>query len=332
MIIAFELIKKLADGKFHSGQKLAEELRINRAHIWRAVAYLKSLNLDIYSVKGKGYKLASPIELLNEQKIHDNLPPAIFDSINLLQVLSVTHSTADYVKEYKLRALPERTVVVAEAQTQGRGRVGRTWFSPFGANIYLSTYWKLKQNISGLSLVIGLAVAKSLEASGVTTKVKWPNDIYFDNKKMVGILIESEFNKNESAQNIFISIGLNVNLQVSKLDEYKEKSADLLDNTITDMTTVLGYTPSRNKIIADILTNLVDFLEKFEQHGFTYFLPMWQEYDYLMGKLVSVTKPTPNQSLIGHAKGVSQRGELLLEEQGVLKAICVGDIKVRGMP
>lgn len=331
MIIAFDLIKKLADGKFHSGQKLAQELKINRAHIWRAVAYLKALKLEIYSVKGKGYKLASPIELLSEQKIYENLPVAISASINLLQVLSVTNSTADYVKEHKLRALPEKTVVVAEAQTHGRGRTGRTWFSPFGASIYLSTYWKLKQNISGLSLVMGLAVAKSLEASGITTKVKWPNDIYFDNKKMVGILIESEFNKNESAQNIFISVGLNVNLQVSKLDEYREQSTDLLDNTITDMATVLGHNPSRNKIIADILTNLVDFLEKFESNGFTYFLPMWKEYDYLMGKLISVIKPTPGETIQGFAKGISQRGELLLEEEGVLKAICVGDIKVRGL-
>jgi BirA family biotin operon repressor/biotin-[acetyl-CoA-carboxylase] ligase len=331
MIIAFELIKKLSDGKFHSGQKLAQDLKINRAHIWRAVAYLKNLQLEIYSVRGKGYKLASSIELLNEQKIRENLTASALKSINLIQVLSVTNSTADYIREYKLRALPEKTVVVAEAQTKGRGRTGRNWFSPFGASIYLSTYWKLKQNISGLSLVIGLAVAKSLEASGICTKVKWPNDIYFGHKKMVGILIESEYNKNETAQNIFISIGLNVNLQVSNLKAYEKSEADLLDNTITDMTTVLGQTPSRNKIIADVLTNLVDFLEKFESNGFSYFLPMWEKYDYLMGQLVSVIKPTPNQTLVGQAKGVSQRGELLLEEQGVLKAICVGDIKVRGL-
>ena len=289
MIIAFELIKLLTDGKFHSGQKLAQMLGINRAHIWRAVAYLKSLNLEIYSVKGKGYKLASPIELLNEQKIRENFSEKISNAINLLQILSVTNSTNDYVKEYQLRNLPDKTVVVAEAQTHGRGRVGRTWFSPFGANIYLSLYWKLKQPLSGLSLVVGLAIAKTLEASGITVKVKWPNDIYVENKKMVGILIESEYKKQETAQNIFIGIGMNINLQSSRFNHHEDENISVLKNTITDMTTVLGVTPSRNKIIADILNNLIDFLEKFEQHGFAYFLPMWQKYDYLMGKLISTT-------------------------------------------
>ncbi len=327
MIIAFELIKKIADGKFHSGQALAQELKINRAHIWRAIAYLKSLKLEIYSVKGKGYKLASPIELLNEAHILENLSQKTATALNLLQVLSVTHSTNDYVKEHKLRSLPEKTAVVAEAQTQGRGRAGRTWFSPFGANIYLSLFWKLKQNLSGLSLVVGLAIAKSLEELGVTVKVKWPNDIYYENKKMVGILIESEFKPGADTQNIFIGMGLNVNLQGCA---FGSSEADLeLKNTITDLTSVLGVTPSRNLFIAVVLNNLVEFLEKFESHGFAYFLPMWEKYDYLMGKLISVIKPIASQNLVGHAKGVSQRGELLLDDQGVLKAICVGDIKVR---
>lgn len=327
MIIAFELIKKLADGKFHSGEALAKDLKINRAHIWRAVAYLKLLKLEIYAVKGKGYKLASPIELLNQEKIQNNLNNKALEAINLLQILSVTPSTNDYLKEHQLRSLPERTVVIAEAQTQGRGRMGRTWFSPFGANIYLSAYWKLKQNLSGLSLVIGLAVAKSLKKLGVTVQVKWPNDIYVEHKKMVGILIESEFKPGANSQNIFMGIGLNINLQASAYGNTEEEQA--LKQSITDLTTVLGFTPSRNELIAELLNNLVDFLEKFELNGFSYFLPMWQEYDYLMGKLISVIKPSLNQNMLGFAKGVSQRGELLLEEQGVLKAICIGDIKVR---
>ena len=329
LIIAFDLIKKLADGKFHSGQTLAEELKINRAHIWRAITYLKSLKLEIYAVKGKGYKLASPIELLDKDKIQNKLNPKALETINLLQILSVTPSTNDYVKEYQIRRLPEKTIVVAEAQTQGRGRLGRTWFSPFGANIYLSAYWKIHQNLSGLSLVIGLAVAKSLEKLGMTVRVKWPNDIYVEHKKMVGILIESEFKPGLNHQNIFMGIGLNVNLQASTYGDTEEEKA--LKQSITDLTTVLGYTPSRNELIAELLNNVVDFLELFESRGFVYFLSMWKEYDYLMGKLISVIKPLPNQSMLGLAKGVSQRGELLLEEEGVLKAVCAGDIKVRGL-
>ena len=155
------------------------------------------------------------------------------------------------------------------------------------------------------------------------------NDIYVEHKKMVGILIESEFKPGADNQNIFIGIGLNINLQASAYGDTKEEQE--LKQTITDLTTVLGFTPSRNELIAELMNNLVDFLEKFEANGFSYFLPMWQEYDYLMGKLISVIKPSPNHTMLGFAKGVSQRGELLLEEEGVLKAICVGDIKIRGL-
>lgn len=327
MIIAFELIKKLADGKFHSGQVLAKEMKINRTHLWRAVAYLKLLKLDIYAVTGKGYKLASPIELLNQEAIQKNLSPKTLKALNCLEILSVTKSTNDYLKEYKLRSFLEKTVAVAEAQTQGRGRVGRTWFSPFGANIYLSMYWKFSQNLSGLSLVVGLALAKTLEAFGVAVNIKWPNDIYVDHKKLAGILIESEFKPGADSQNVFIGIGVNVNLRVCDFGEGEENY--LLQEKITDLSAILGFIPSRNVLIGEMLNHLVDFFEKFELHGFSYFLPMWEKYDYLLGKFISVIKPNPAQNSQGYAKGITQRGELLLEEQGVLKAICVGDIKVR---
>lgn len=272
---------------------------------------------------GSGIKL----ELLEEKKIEQYLDEETLKNINVLRVLSVTPSTNDYIKDYKLRKLPEKTAVFAEAQTKGRGRIGRTWFSPFGGGILGSLYWTLKQNLSGLSLVVGLAVAKALEKSGVHVKVKWPNDIYVEDKKIAGILIESEYKGLGALQNIFIGVGLNVHLNINVYDNNRH------DNAIIDMTEILGYTPSRNKIAADLLTCLIAYLDKFEQYGLTYFLAIWQQYDYLINKQITVIRPNANvsENSIGYARGISQSGELLLEEKGELKAICVGDIKVRAL-
>lgn len=326
MILAFELVKLLANGKFHSGQNLSIHLKVTRVSIWKAIQYLKSLGLEIYSVRGRGYRLASPIELLSHDLIQSHLNTQVKTTIKRLDVLLITHSTNDYLKEYKIRGLPEGTACTAETQTAGRGRNGRVWFSPFGSSIAVSLFWRFKNltpfanHLSGLSLVVGVSVVKALEKMNISAKIKWPNDIIYKDKKFVGILVETDYRADNHYQDVFIGIGLNVNNRVANI-------TDDLKGTITDLFEILGRVPSRNKVIGEILNYLVPSLETFEDTGFSSFISVWNTYDALKDKEVMIFRP--HSEIKGIAKGVNERGELLLEEKGVLKAICMGDIKVR---
>ena len=190
------LIKSLAAGQFVSGQVLGEQLDISRTAIAKHIKALTDIGLDIYSVTGKGYKLAEPLTLLNKEKIIRllDIPQENSHDLPLIEVHSLIDSTNDYLMRRLPNQLSTGQVCLAEYQSAGRGRRGRQWISPFGSQIYLSMYWYLEQGLSaamGLSLVTALAVSDAIKAhSNVQVQLKWPNDIYLGGVKLAGILID----------------------------------------------------------------------------------------------------------------------------------------------
>ena len=186
--VPLKLIALLADGEFHSGEQLGESLGMSRAAINKHIQTVREWGLDVFTVPGKGYSLPAPMQLLEAERILRGLDD------KRVTVLPVVDSTNQYLLD-RIETLQSGDACIAEYQLAGRGRRGRQWISPFGANLYLSMFWRLEQGPAaamGLSLVIGMVMAEVLQRLGAKdVRVKWPNDVYVNGRKLCGILAET---------------------------------------------------------------------------------------------------------------------------------------------
>lgn len=318
-----QLITLLGDGNFHSGSALGEKLSITRSAIWKSIAQLQELGIIVESVKGKGYRLAQPLLLLDATQIEHHIQTTEKNKLAKLELLHSLPSTNDYLKE-KLTLAQTAYICLAEQQSAGKGRMGRTWISPFGVNIYLSCLWQFQQDLStlaGLSLVIGLAVVKTLSTCGFNDdfKLKWPNDILWQNKKLAGILIEISAETYGCARTI-MGIGLNVNMLSDNQQE--------ITQPWTSISAITGNMQDRNKIAGLLINQLLQHISIFERQGLAAFLPQWHGYDALLGKEISLQHG--NDIISGVANGVNEYGQLLLKHaDGCTRAYSSGDVSVR---
>lgn len=329
MQIAYETLRILSDGKFHSGTLLANSLKVSRSSIWKGIAYLRDLGVCIQAVSGRGYRWATPMELLNKKMILQSLSESALVFWQQIDLVNVVTSTNDYLIQRLPYGMTSASACIAEAQTAGKGRMGKKWQSPFGNNIYMSVYWRFASrlnDLSGLSLIAGLSVIQALKEIYPIPKglgVKWPNDIWFGDQKLCGILIETVgggINSTSDHTDVVIGIGINVNMP----------SSIEVNTAWTDLNHILGYIPSRNRIVANILNVLTFMLDKFTQKGFSAFISEWEENDLLLGKEIQLSSAHGNQ--IGVAKGVNERGELCVLVDKTLKAIRYGEVSVRAHP
>lgn len=316
------LISILSDNEYHSGTAIGEELGLTRSGVWKVMKQLEDLGVEIESITNKGYKLHLPLDLLNKASIKKYLQDkhGLVDKIFLFDSLP---STNNYLIENASHFYGQTIVCLAEQQTAGRGRLGREWVSPFAANIYLSLLWNFPFNISelgGLNIVIGVAVAESIkEAANIDEiELKWPNDIFYKDKKLGGILIDiiGEYNGSCSA---VIGIGVNVRMPSTRSSK--------IQKPWTDMFAASNKHIQRNKIIGILLTKLIDSLSTFEKKGITNFIKNWNTMDYLSGKK-TVVKSGAN-SFKGQAKGINQHGHLVLHtDSGEMALVTTGDVSV----
>lgn len=311
------VLSVLADGEFHSGEILGKELGLSRAAISKHVKLLGTLGLDIYSVTGKGYKLSQPLQFLQRHSILQHIP----DSHDIsLEVLNVIDSTNGYLKD-KIGDMESGHMCLAEAQTAGRGRHGRTWVSPYGASLYLSCYWSFSagyQAIGGLSLAVGVALADALEIMGVNTpQLKWPNDLYLQDKKVAGVLVEVEGQMGAGCDCI-IGVGLNIDLP---------ENQSTIDQPWTDLAKVMETTIDRNRLAAEVIKQLVASVALFESDGLAPFISKWRQLDLYKDKRIKMT--SGNTVAEGIGRGVNDNGGLLVEVDGIEKAFYGGEISVR---
>lgn len=256
-----------------------------------------------------------------------------------LHVLQTVDSTQSWLKAIKH---PHGIVCcLAEHQTAGRGRFGRPWVAPFGENIYLSCLYPLRKDISalsGLSIVISLAVIRTLQDYGLKVVVKWPNDIYYDEKKLSGCLVEVQ-GRNE----VVIGIGLNVNSldsdisqpwtslrKISLLSARQDSASDAFAQADNDLHRDENHCFDRNPLTAQLINHLLDYLQRFEAQGLTAFMNEWRASDYLLGKTISLNQA--NTQITGKVMGINEGGQLLLQcEDGVLRSFSSGETSTRGM-
>ena len=274
-----------------------------------AICYHPSIK-DIRYAKLGDLTLLIP---LDEKTVLDNLSLAPINQSIKLHLFDSIDSTNRFLKELAPSKLIE--ICCAETQTGGYGRFGRHWHSPYAENIYCSIRWPLGDNrerLSGLSLVLSLAILAALKKFEIhdDIRIKWPNDIYWTNKKLCGSLIEI------TGSDVIIGIGLNVNSFTSIQALPKDSWCSLRE--------ISGKFIDRNLIIASLLNEMGGFLKKFFLHGLSPFIPMWDEVDYLQGQRVQVS--SLNGRLEGRAQGIDSFGQLILVDQsGSTHYLSAGD-------
>lgn len=313
-----DLVRLMADGECHSGVELAAEIGVSRAAVWKRLQKLESKGLPVISEKGRGYRLAYPLILLDGMQIRS----ALSADVDVL-VKELTESTNSDVLERikKLEANDAHPLVcLAEQQSAGRGRRGKQWQSPFGANLYMSYGIRLSMGaaaLEGLSLAVGVLLAKTLDKLDIDeVKVKWPNDIYINGKKVAGILIEVDGDLT-SYCNVIVGIGMN--FQMRSLDD---ASIDQAYTALDEWVEV-----DRNTVAIDIISGLADIFHQIEL-GDALLLDEWQSYDYLMRKPVDVL--LGNKVVSGQAIGVDSAGNLLVRlSDGTVKKFAGGEVSVR---
>ncbi len=314
--IPLRLIDILADGAFHSGEQLGETFGMSRAAINKHIQTIREWGVDVFTVPGKGYSLPSPIQLLDEQTILSYLPAG------QVAVFSVVDSTNQYLLD-RIDELKSGDACVAEYQHAGRGRRGRQWVSPFGANLYLSMFWRLEQGPAaaiGLSLAVGIVMAEVLCKLGAEqVRVKWPNDLYLNDKKLAGILVELTGKTGDAAQ-LVIGAGINLTMRESATNVINQDWINLQE---------AGVNINRNKLTAELLSELRLAVVKFEKEGLSAFISRWREMDNYLDRPVKLI--IGDQEIFGIARGIDEQGALLLEQNGNVRPYIGGEISLRGI-
>jgi BirA family biotin operon repressor/biotin-[acetyl-CoA-carboxylase] ligase len=315
-----EIVKILHDGDYHDGTGMGEHLNITRTAVWKLIKKLQQRGVAIESCKGRGYKLLEPLLFLNENEIHKKLKNKKIK----IKIFESVKSTNDYFQTAKLS--PCVSICLAEEQTQGRGRLNRQWYSPYAKNIYMSCLYQFKKDMSelaGLSLVISLAIIKTINHFGIDQNLflKWPNDIiYFDHqskKKLSGCLVEIRA-ETHGLSHAIIGIGINVNM----IDGDKS-----INQPFTSMQKITDKVFDRNEVCAELINQLLDHIERFNLYGFKTFIREWTKLDYLLNKVI--TLKNNNKKIIGTARGVNTQGYLLLQlEDDSICAFSSGDTSV----
>ena len=312
------LIRRLADGRFHSGAELGEALGISRAAIWKRMRRLEELGLAVESVRGKGYRLSQPLDLLDPEALE-----AAFRGQAVLRFLPVTESTNGDALALAGQGVSSPVVVTTEFQSAGRGRRGRAWQSPFGANLYISVLYELAGGYSalgGLSLAAGVAVARALEreAPGLKPGLKWPNDLLVDGAKLGGVLIELAGEMDGRVQ-VVVGVGLNVAMS--------DRQADAIDQNWIDLRRACATPPARTRLAAAVGQELLAMLERFAADGFAPFMADFQALDLCRDR--AVTLHGSDGARYGMALGVADDGALCVEIDGERRYVHGGEVSLR---
>lgn len=317
-----QVLALLTDGCFHSGESLAEALGCSRSAVWKQVEVLrKSTGLEIQAVAGRGYRLARPLELLNHEVLLDSLSSRARASLGALYIEALVESTNQLALDALSAGLEGPAAWIAEHQSHGRGRRGRRWHSPFGRNLYLSLCYPFDlpmARLAGLSLAMGVAVSEALVEEGLEGHgIKWPNDIYWEDAKLGGLLIEIRGEAGGPAQ-VVIGFGLNIDLG--------EQVPEWIDQPVVDLVGA-GVRPSRNRLAGRVLESLLDGCETFAAEGLGSFVHRFEPFDICRGRQVHLV--VGDQCFTGVAEGVDADGGLRLGSADQIRVFHGGEVSLR---
>lgn len=308
-----QILMALANEQFVSGEMLAQLIGVSRTAIANHISALEEYGVDIYSVKGKGYKLVNPVSLVDEDKLTEATNNRCFYFNELA-------STNAFLLKH-IDELESGDLCVSEYQSAGRGRRGRTWLSPYGCHVYTSMFWSFPQGMAqamGLSLVVACSLVKVLETFNVDgLGVKWPNDIYLNGKKLAGVLVEMS-GQTDSECNVVIGIGINMAMPNAQGDAIDQPWSDLSE---------LDSKPNKTDLVIALQKQLQADLRLFEAQGLAAFMMRWQAADLFLNE--AVTLSMANNQVAGICKGIDEKGSILLETNQGIEAYVGGEISLR---
>ncbi|MGH8660745.1 MAG: biotin--[acetyl-CoA-carboxylase] ligase [Burkholderiales bacterium] len=319
--LAAGVLARLADGGFHSGEALARSLAVSRASVWNAVRDLEATGLEVYKVHGRGYRLAHPVTLLDRAAIERHLGA---DAARFaLDIRATVGSTNAVLLERAANGAASGTVVAAEWQTEGRGRLGRAWHAGVGEALTLSLLWRSARGageLPGLTLAVGVALVRALGSAGAAgVALKWPNDVLWRGGKLAGILTELQ---GDALGPTAVVIGIGINVRLS------EATRARIGQAAADLESASGTAPDRNRLLAGVLVELDRMLAAFGRDGFAPLRDEWQRLHAQQGKRVTLTLPGGLRRS-GRARGIAGDGAFLLETASGTQRFHSGEITLR---
>lgn len=303
--LTLALLRLLADGEFHSGEILAQRLGVSRASVNNALHGIGNYGLTLYSVRGRGYRLLNPPQWLDAAQISAQLAGEA--GIFSIEILDSAVSTNTLLLQRAAQGAPSGSVLAAEWQSGGRGRLGRTWHSGLGNALTFSLLWRFDcglAGLSGLSLATGVALMRALHALGISgAQLKWPNDVLGTDGKIAGILIEAQGDMLGPSA-VVIGIGINLTLPQEILQRIDQPVSDLSQHATT--------LPQRNLLLAAVLRELLTVLREFATAGFAALREEWEGYHFYQNRAVQLSLPD-GKLVQGNVRGVNQDGALVIE-------------------
>ena len=307
-----------------SGQEICERLNVSRTAVWKVIKQLEAEGYETEAVRNRGYRLRFLGDVLSQAELESSIDSE-WAGKNILY-FDETDSTNTEIKKAAEKDAPHGTLAVADYQSMGKGRRGRSWAAPHGVGIWMSLLLRPELPptcASMLTLVAALAVADGIrEVCDLEAKIKWPNDVIVNKKKVCGILTEMTMEE-EYIQSVVVGIGINVHNE-SFPEELKEKATSLLIETG-------GGHFSRAEITAKVLEHFEEYYEKFIADGDLRRLQ--EEYNSCLtaiGGKVSIL--APERTWEGISRGINAEGALLVEkEDGSIEKITSGEVSVRGI-
>ena len=326
--LTFPILRLLTDGKFHSGEDIAQQLKVSRATVWNALQAAEKLGVEIFSVRGRGYKLPQAVTLLDEQAVLNAIGEhrAWFN----LEIHDHLESTNSYMMKKLSGGQSHASCVAANLQSNGRGRRGRSWQAGLGASLTFSLLWRFQcgaSALSGLSLAVGVALIRALHSFGIDqAQLKWPNDVLIvannqPPEKLAGILIELQGDM-EGPSAAVIGVGINLNLPT--------KIKERIDQPATDIASVVTSNINPNELLGVILKNLADVLSHFEQQGFTSLRDEWTKHHAYHQQPVKMLHPDGRETF-GTVNGVADDGILLINTALGEQRFSSGEISLRAL-
>ncbi|MBB5335496.1 biotin--[acetyl-CoA-carboxylase] ligase [Pectinatus brassicae] len=310
-----------AKGGYVSGADLAEKLAVSRTAIWKHICALKDEGYQIESKSRSGYRIVDSPDLLNPGEIKAKIKTEILgQKIIYYKEIGSTNNEA---KLQAAKGAREGTIVVSEQQGTGRGRLSRGWYSPAQKGIWFSLILRpgfLPQEAPKCTLMAAVAIAKAIfTITGIEVGIKWPNDILYNGKKLVGVL--TEMNAEMDRIN-YIVIGMGINVNVSN----KEMPEEIKD-IATSLSEIKGETVSRIDLLTQVLAELENLYLLIKEQGFAPILKLWKQYSVTLGQDIKVIGV--NETFYGKAVDIDDFGALLVDTGEKIERVLAGDVSIR---
>lgn len=309
----------LSQEEYQSGEALSAQLGISRAAVWKHIKALREEGAEIDAHTNKGYRLIRLPDLLKPEYIG-----AYLDDYRVpMRWFEEVGSTNDYGKKWAQEGAEDGSVVVAEHQTMGKGRLNRSWESVPHGSVEMSIVLRPKippQQAAGINFAVALGVAAAIEKGyGVSTKIKWPNDITYQNKKICGILTEMSADM-DHIEYAVSGAGVNAN-QETFHGELKEKA--------TSIRIITGKSVNRAQLCAMEIQEILRYYKKYIVSGMSSIIQEYKEKSAVLGKQINVIAGA--ETYCGFCKGFAEDGTLLVEVDGELRRLLAGEVSIRGM-